>query len=58
MDLQPSGRPVRDILDDCIDGSRISAGDANTLLLDGDLLDLGMAAQAVRTRISAPVFFS
>jgi len=51
MDLQPSGRPVRDILDDAIAGSRIPAGDAHTLILEGDLLDLGLAAHEVRTRI-------
>lgn len=58
MDLHPSGRPVQDILDDCLNGSRISAGDAHTLLLEGDLLNLGMAAQAVRVRINGPEFAS
>ena len=44
MDLAPSQRPVSTILDDALAGRRISAGDAHTLLLDGDLLDLGLAA--------------
>ena len=35
-------------------GVRISAGDAHTLLLEGDLLDLGLAAQQVRTRLVDP----
>ena len=52
MNLAPSGRPVRDILDDAIAGSRISAGDAHTLMLEGDLLELGVAAHEVRTRIN------
>ena len=51
MNLEPSGRPVRDILDDAIAGSRISAGDAHTLILQGDLLELGVAAHEVRNRI-------
>ncbi|MGH9361638.1 MAG: cyclic dehypoxanthinyl futalosine synthase, partial [Thermoanaerobaculia bacterium] len=50
MDLAPSGRPVPEILDDAVGGWRISAGDAHTLVLDGDLLDLGEAADAVRNR--------
>ena len=54
MDLQPSGRPVQQILDDAVAGRRISAGDAHTLLLDGDLLDLGMAAHEVRNRFNDP----
>jgi len=54
MDLQPSGRPVQQILDDALAGRRISAGDAHTLLLDGDLLDLGMAAHEVRNRFNDP----
>ena len=48
MNLAPSGRPVSAILDDAVSGRRISAGDAHTLLVEGDLLDLGLAADAVR----------
>jgi len=58
MDTTPSGRPVDEILDDAIAGRRISLGDAHTLLLDGDLLDLGMAADAVRNRQNEPRFAS
>ncbi len=54
MNLQPSGRPVQQILDNALAGHRISAGDAHTLLLDGDLLDLGMAAHEVRNRFNDP----
>src|SRR5436305_2765200 len=54
MHLEPSGRPVQQILDDALAGRRISAGDAHTLLLDGDLLDLGMAAHEVRNRFNDP----
>jgi cyclic dehypoxanthinyl futalosine synthase len=54
MDLQPSGRPVQQILDDALAGRRISAGDAHTLILDGDLLDLGLAAHEVRNRFNDP----
>jgi cyclic dehypoxanthinyl futalosine synthase len=54
MKLKPSGRPVPQILDDAVAGRRISAGDAHTLLLEGDLLDLGMAAHEVRNRFNDP----
>jgi cyclic dehypoxanthinyl futalosine synthase len=54
MNLEPSGRPVSAILDDAVAGRRISAGDAHTLLLEGDLLDLGMAANEVRNRFNDP----
>ena len=54
MNLEPSGRPVQQILDDAVAGRRISAGDAHTLLLEGDLLDLGMAAHEVRNRFNDP----
>src|SRR6188768_379376 len=54
MDLAPSGRPPADILADAVAGRRISAGDAHTLLLDGDLLELGLAAQEVRNRHNDP----
>ena len=52
MNLEPSGRPVSQILDDALAGRRISAGDAHTLLLEGDLLELGMAASEVRNRFN------
>jgi cyclic dehypoxanthinyl futalosine synthase len=54
MNLEPSGRPVPQILDDALAGRRISAGDAHTLILDGDLLDLGLAAHEVRNRFNDP----
>ncbi|HEV8582437.1 MAG TPA: cyclic dehypoxanthinyl futalosine synthase [Thermoanaerobaculia bacterium] len=54
MNLQPSGRPVQAILDDAVAGRRISAGDAHTLLLEGDLLELGLAAHEVRNRFNDP----
>ncbi|HEY4561688.1 MAG TPA: dehypoxanthine futalosine cyclase, partial [Thermoanaerobaculia bacterium] len=54
MNLEPSGRPVHQILDDAVAGRRISAGDAHTLLREGDLLDLGMAAHEVRNRFNDP----
>jgi cyclic dehypoxanthinyl futalosine synthase len=52
--LAPSGRPVGEILADAVGGRRISAGDAHTLLVAGDLLELGMAADAVRCRLNDP----
>src|SRR6188472_4794922 len=54
MDLAPSRRPVAAILDDATAGRRISAGDAHTLLLDGDLLELGLAADTVRNAQNDP----
>ena len=54
MNLAPSGRPVAQILDDAVRGRRISAGDAHTLILEGDLLELGMAAHEVRSRFNDP----
>ncbi len=54
MNTEPSGRSVPAILDDALAGRRISAGDAHTLLLDGDLLELGLAAHAVRDRSNDP----
>jgi cyclic dehypoxanthinyl futalosine synthase len=54
MDLKPSGRPVSAILDDAVSGRRISAGDAHTLILEGDLLDLGVAADQVRNAKNDP----
>ena len=49
-DYAPSHRRAPEILEDVAAGVRISAGDAHRLLLDGDLLELGVAAQAVRER--------
>jgi cyclic dehypoxanthinyl futalosine synthase len=54
FDLAPSQRAIPDILDDATAGRRISAGDAHTLLLDGELLELGLAATAVRDRWNDP----
>jgi cyclic dehypoxanthinyl futalosine synthase len=54
MNLEPSARPVSKILDDAVAGRRISAGDAHTLLLEGDLLELGAAAHEVRNRFNDP----
>lgn len=54
MNLAPSGRPVSQILDDAVAGRRISAGDAHTLLQEGDLLELGLAAHEVRNRFNDP----
>ncbi len=54
MPHAPSGRPVREILDDAVAGRRISTGDAHTLLLDGDLLELGLAADEVRNGHNDP----
>jgi cyclic dehypoxanthinyl futalosine synthase len=53
-DFAPARRPVDGILDDAVAGRRISAGDAHTLLLEGDLLALGLAANAVRDRLNDP----
>ena len=58
MDVSPSKRVVREILDDAIAGRRISAGDAHTLLLDGDLIELGLAAHEVRCRLNDPTVAS
>jgi cyclic dehypoxanthinyl futalosine synthase len=54
MDHAPSPRNVAEILDDALAGRRISAGDAHRLLLDGELLELGLAADAVRNRFNDP----
>ena len=54
MDLTISDRPVASILSDAVAGQRVSAGDAHRLLLDGDLLELGLAADAVRNRLNDP----
>jgi cyclic dehypoxanthinyl futalosine synthase len=58
MELAPSARPVAAILDDAVTGRRISAADAHTLLIEGDLLELGLAADAVRNRFNDPGFAS
>ena len=50
VDYRPSGRPVATILEDAVAGRRISAGDAHTLLEEGELLELGLAADTVRRR--------
>ena len=54
MSFEPSGRPVSTILEDALAGRRLSAGDAHTLLLEGDLLELGEAANEVRNRWNDP----
>ena len=54
IDFGPSARTVSEILDESLAGRRISAGDAHRLLLDGELLALGEAAQAVRDRHHDP----
>jgi cyclic dehypoxanthinyl futalosine synthase len=50
MSLEASGRAVSAILADAVAGVRISAADALTLFEDGDLLELGVAANDVRNR--------
>ncbi len=54
MSCSPTDRSVAAILDDAVAGRRISAGDAHRLLLDGDLIDLGLAADEVRSRLNDP----
>jgi cyclic dehypoxanthinyl futalosine synthase len=54
VSYEPSLRPVEEILGDAVAGRRISAGDAHTLLREGDLLDLGLAADEVRNRHNDP----
>jgi cyclic dehypoxanthinyl futalosine synthase len=54
MRLEPSGRPVAEILGDVRRRERIPAGDAHTLLQDADLLELGLAAHEVRTTRNDP----
>ncbi len=54
----PSPRSTAEILDDALAGRRISAGEAHRLLLDGNLLDLGLAAQQVRDRHNDPAVAS
>ena len=50
----PSSRSVGEILGSALAGDRISAGDAHRLLLDGDLLELGLAAHEIRNRWNDP----
>jgi cyclic dehypoxanthinyl futalosine synthase len=50
----PSERSVSEILDSALAGDRISAGDAHRLLVDGDLLELGLAAHEIRNRWNDP----
>jgi cyclic dehypoxanthinyl futalosine synthase len=54
MGWSPSRRPISEILEDAVGGRRISAGDAHTLLLEGDFLELGVAADEVRNRHNDP----
>lgn len=54
MTLEASGRSLDSILADAVGGTRISAADALTLLEEGDLLELGLAASAVRDRLNDP----
>ena len=49
---------MAEIFDDAIASRRISAGDAHTLLLDAELLDLGLAADEVRNRHNDSEFAS
>ncbi|MBZ0115150.1 MAG: dehypoxanthine futalosine cyclase [Thermoanaerobaculia bacterium] len=50
MDWTASARSVEEILQDARDGHRITAADAHRLLLDGDLLELGLVADEIRNR--------
>ena len=52
MNLEPSDRSVDQILSAAVGGSRISPGEALKLLQDGDLLELGLAANTIRERNS------
>ena len=58
MNLTPSDRSVSEILADATGGVRISAGDAHRLLLDGDLVELGLAADEVRRQQNDPAVAS
>lgn len=51
MNIESSDRSVDQILSAAVDGSRITVEEALTLLKDGHLLDLGVAANAIRERI-------
>ncbi len=52
------GRGVEEILADAVGGERISAADAITLLEEGDLLSLGLAADEVRKQHCDPTIAS
>ena len=52
METTPSDRPTDEILAAAVAGQRISTADAHALLLRADLLDLGLAADAVRNRFN------
>jgi cyclic dehypoxanthinyl futalosine synthase len=54
MNLAPSEHSVDRILGDALSGARISAADAHRLLIDGDLIELGLAADEVRRRFNDP----
>ncbi len=54
MAWELSDRAVDSILADAVAGSRISPGDALRLLQDGDLVELGLAADEVRNRHNDP----
>ena len=54
MSLEPSNRPVDAILAETLAGQRMSEADALTLLRDGDLIELGLAADEVRRRFNDP----
>lgn len=54
MDASPSSRSVAELLLDVQEGRRLDLGAAHRLLLDGDLLELGIAADAVRRRHNDP----
>lgn len=54
MSLEPSNRPVDAILAETLAGERMSEADALTLLRDGDLIELGLAADEVRRRFNDP----
>jgi len=54
----PSSRGAEAILADAVCGRRISATDAHRLFLDGDLLELGLAADSVRRRMNGSAIAS
>ena len=54
----PGERSAGEVLRTALAGDRISAADAHRLLLDGDLLELGAAADEVRRRRNDPAVAS
>ncbi len=54
MSLEPSVRPVDEILSDAVSGVRITAADALALIERGDLIEIGLAAGKVRERHNDP----